>query len=165
LRQRGYLPILFDFEKPRGPTSDETVTLLARMVRFVIADISDAKSVLQELRAIVSDLPSLAVQPLILSSQEEPGIFDFFRRYPWVLATHRYEAVDRLMADLTKHIIGPAERKVQELRDCYSAFRAWFGLDEGRERLSASLSDLLRIRTRTRRSRGNSIRLPKSEDG
>jgi hypothetical protein len=59
LRQRKYLPILFDFEKPRSRNTDETITLLARMARFVVADISDAKSVLQELRAIVPDLPSV----------------------------------------------------------------------------------------------------------
>jgi uncharacterized protein YjbI with pentapeptide repeats len=57
LRKRGFLPILFDFDKPTSQTTDETITLLARMSRFVIADISDAKSVLQELRAIVPDLP------------------------------------------------------------------------------------------------------------
>jgi hypothetical protein len=32
-----------------------TITPLARMARFVIADISDVKAVLQELRAIVPD--------------------------------------------------------------------------------------------------------------
>jgi uncharacterized protein YjbI with pentapeptide repeats len=63
LRERGYLPILFDFEGPLNRNTDETVTLLARMARFVIADISDAKSVLQELRTIVPNLPTLPVQP------------------------------------------------------------------------------------------------------
>jgi hypothetical protein len=80
-----YLPILFDFEKPRSRNTDETITLLARMARFVIADISDAKSVLQELRAIVPDLPSVPVQPIILAMQEEPGMFDFYRNCPWFL--------------------------------------------------------------------------------
>jgi uncharacterized protein YjbI with pentapeptide repeats len=59
LRKRDYLPILFDFDKPTSRTTDETITLLAGMARFVIADISDAKSVLQELRAIVPELPSV----------------------------------------------------------------------------------------------------------
>jgi hypothetical protein len=44
LRERDYLPILFDFDKPASRNPDETITLLARMARFVIADISDAKS-------------------------------------------------------------------------------------------------------------------------
>ena len=67
LRKRDYLPILFDFEKPRSRDTDETITLLARLARFVIADISDAKSVLQELRAIVPDRPSVPVQPIIIA--------------------------------------------------------------------------------------------------
>jgi uncharacterized protein YjbI with pentapeptide repeats len=67
LRKRDYLPILFDFEKPSSRNTDETITLLARMARFVVADISDAKSVLQELRAIVPDLPSVPVQSIILA--------------------------------------------------------------------------------------------------
>ena len=36
--QRKYLPILFDFEKPKSRNTDETITLLARMARFVVAD-------------------------------------------------------------------------------------------------------------------------------
>jgi hypothetical protein len=43
LRKRYYLPILFDFANPTSRTTDETITLLARMARFVIADISNAK--------------------------------------------------------------------------------------------------------------------------
>jgi hypothetical protein len=81
LRKRNYLPILFDFDKTTSQTTDETITLLARMSRFVIADISDAKSVLQELRAIVPDLPSVPVQPIMLAVQEEPGMFDFYRNF------------------------------------------------------------------------------------
>ena len=50
-----YAPVVFDFEQSGIHTTDETITLLARMARFVIADNSDAKSVLQELRAIVPD--------------------------------------------------------------------------------------------------------------
>src|SRR5262249_17009800 len=38
LGKREYLPILFDFEKPRSRNTDETITLLARMARFVVAD-------------------------------------------------------------------------------------------------------------------------------
>ena len=64
--------------------------LLARMARFVVADISDAKSVLQELRGFVPVCPTIPVQPIIVADQEEPGMFDFFKRYPWVLEAHRY---------------------------------------------------------------------------
>jgi hypothetical protein len=70
------------FDKPKSRNTDETITLLARMARFVIADISDAKSVLQEFRAIVPDV-HVPVQPIIIAMQEEPGMFDFYRNYQW----------------------------------------------------------------------------------
>jgi uncharacterized protein YjbI with pentapeptide repeats len=116
LRKRDYLPILFDFERPRSRDTDETITLLARMARFVIADISDAKAVLQELRAIVPDLPSVPVQPIILAIQEEPGMFDFYRNRPSFLPVHRYVSQEQLLADLGEKVIRPAELKVLDLR-------------------------------------------------
>jgi uncharacterized protein YjbI with pentapeptide repeats len=116
LRQRKYLPILFDFEKSKSRNTDETITLLARMARFVVADISDAKSVLQELRAIVPDLPSVPVQPIILAMQEEPGMFDFYRNFRSFLNVHRYASQEQLIADLGEKVIRPAELKVLDLQ-------------------------------------------------
>jgi uncharacterized protein YjbI with pentapeptide repeats len=116
LRERNYLPILFDFENPRSRDTDETITLLARMARFIVADISDAKSVLHELRAIVPDLPSVPVQPIILETQEEPGMFDFYRNRPSFLPVHRYASQKQLIADLGEKVIRPAELKVVDLR-------------------------------------------------
>jgi uncharacterized protein YjbI with pentapeptide repeats len=116
LRNRGYLPILFDFEGSVNRSTDETITLLARMARFVIADVSDAKSVLQELRGIVPNLPSVPVQPIIVSTQDEPGMFDYYRPYPWFLKTYRYATTQQLITDLSERVIRPAEIKVQELR-------------------------------------------------
>jgi uncharacterized protein YjbI with pentapeptide repeats len=115
LRKRDYLPILFDFDKPASRTTNETISC-SRMARFVIADISDAKSVLQELQAIVPDLRSVPVQPVIIATQEEPGMFDSHRGLPWFLPAHRYDTLAQLLADLSGRVIGPAEAKVRELR-------------------------------------------------
>jgi hypothetical protein len=116
LRKRNYLPILFDFDKPASRTTDETITLLARMARFVIADISDAKSVLQELRAIVPEVPSVPVQAIIIAAQEEPGMFDFYRGRSSFLHVHRYDTLAQLLADLGDRVIDPAQKKALELR-------------------------------------------------
>jgi uncharacterized protein YjbI with pentapeptide repeats len=91
LRKRNYLPVLFDFPKSPNQTTDETIATLAGMARFVIADLTDAKSILQELRGIAPSRPMLAVQPILLAGQKEPGMFDFFRLFPWVLETQYYE--------------------------------------------------------------------------
>jgi hypothetical protein len=111
LRRRDYLPVLFDFEKPNRST-DETISRLPGMARFVIANLTDAESVLQELRNIVPNRPSLPVQPILLTDQTEPGMFDFFRLYPWVLETRYYATLDELLANVGERVIEPAERKL-----------------------------------------------------
>jgi uncharacterized protein YjbI with pentapeptide repeats len=116
LRRHDYLPILFDFDKPANRDVTETISLLARMARFVVADITDAKAIPQELNVIVPDLPSVPVQPLLLRESSEYGMFEHYARYPWVLPLHRYETPDQLIAALGEHVIEPAERKALELR-------------------------------------------------
>ena len=93
------------------------VTTLARMARFVIADLTDARSVLQKLENIVPDLPSLAVRLMIKKSAHEYGMLGKIRKYPWVIEdTYEYENANEVIASIKAKIIGPAEAKVQELR-------------------------------------------------
>ena len=116
LRKRNYLPILFDFSVPATRDITETISLLARMARFVVADITDAKSIPQELGVIVPDLPSVPVQPLLLEGSDEYGMFEHFKRYPWVLETYRYPSSEHLIAGLAEHVIGPAEDYARSVR-------------------------------------------------
>jgi hypothetical protein len=115
LRKRDYLPVLFDFDKPASRDITETVSTLAHMARFVVADITDAKSIPQELMLIVPNLPSVPVQPLILASQHEYSMFEHFTRYPWVLPVYSYTNEASLLQSLQENVIEPADQKAQEL--------------------------------------------------
>ena len=129
LRKRDYSPILFDFDKPVSKTTAETVSTLAGMARFVIADITDAKSVLQELERLVPKSPSLPVRPLLLDSQEEPGMFDSFEPYPWFLSVFRYNNMPHLLASIPEVIL-PANERAEEIRKKRLAAKAGKHRDE-----------------------------------
>jgi uncharacterized protein YjbI with pentapeptide repeats len=115
LRQHDYLPVLFDFDEPTGRDLTETISTLAHMARFIIADLTEAKSIPQELQAIVPNLPSVPVQPLVLATDHEYGMFEHFKRYPWVLEVYRYEDTHEVLASLEAKVISPAEAKAREL--------------------------------------------------
>jgi hypothetical protein len=111
LRESGYLPIIFDFEKPKQRDLTEMVTTLARMSRFIVADITDPRSIPQELARIVPDLPSVPVAPLIQADQAPFAMFEHFERYAWVLPIVRYRDRADLLDKLRKSVIARAERK------------------------------------------------------
>jgi uncharacterized protein YjbI with pentapeptide repeats len=116
LRAKDYSPVVFDFEKPESRNLTETIRVLAGMARFVIADITDAKSIPQELMAIVPDLPSVPVQPLLLASGEEYALFRDLRDYPWVLKPVLYRSPKQLVNNADALVIAPAERRLKKKR-------------------------------------------------
>jgi uncharacterized protein YjbI with pentapeptide repeats len=83
LRSYGYVPILFDFDKPGTRDIQETIVILAGLVRFIIADITDPKSIPQELATIVPALPSVPVQPLLQTGHVPWSMYEHIKRYPW----------------------------------------------------------------------------------
>lgn len=114
LRRRDYLPVFFDFAKPVRFDVTETVFMLARMARFVVAFITEAKIIPQELMVIAPNLPSVPIQPLLQAGASEFAICEHLRRYPWVLKEHVYSSPNAI-EDIGEWVIGPAEAKAREL--------------------------------------------------
>jgi uncharacterized protein YjbI with pentapeptide repeats len=117
LRDNGYLPILFDFEGPQNRNLIDTVTTVARLVRFVIADLTQPRSVPAELGAIVPAIESLPVQTLIEEPEEPYGMFsDLVERHS-VLKVHHYKDLGHLLESFDDAVIAPAEEKFEELKE------------------------------------------------
>jgi hypothetical protein len=116
LRKRDYVPILFDFEKPENKDLTGTVTTLASMARFVIADLTDPSSLPHELATIAPNT-IVPIQAILLAGQKEYAMFaDLQLRYHWVLKPFQYQSQQVLLERLSELVIAPAEAKVIELR-------------------------------------------------
>ncbi len=115
LRKRHYLPVLFDFEKPANKDLTGTISTLAHMARFIIADLSDPSSVPHELAMVVPGTV-VSVQPILLEGQREYAMFvDLNKRYHWVMEPYQYKSKELLIAHLIDRVIAPAEAKAKEL--------------------------------------------------
>jgi hypothetical protein len=115
LRKWNYIPILFDFEKSDNRDLAETISTLAHLSRFIITEITAVQSIREELQAIVPNLPSVVVHPIIHEGDYEYAMFEHAKRYPWVLPVYQYESQELLIAALPD-IVQAAEKKVMELR-------------------------------------------------
>jgi uncharacterized protein YjbI with pentapeptide repeats len=122
LRLRGYVPILFDFEPSARRDITETVTLLARMSLFIIADLTEPSSIPKELEAIVPHL-AVPVQPLLEGGRPYAMFTDYWK-YDWVLPVHRYDGLDALLRTLADKVIVPAETKKNALAEKRRRFEA-----------------------------------------
>jgi uncharacterized protein YjbI with pentapeptide repeats len=116
LRDRDFLPIVFNFDKPETKGFTETVRLLAGMSRFVIADITNPRSAPLELQATVPECMIPFVP--ILEKGEEP--FAMLRdlqinHRDRVFKVIRYSSVDRLVEVLDSKIVRPAQARFAQL--------------------------------------------------
>jgi hypothetical protein len=116
LRNRGYLPIVFNFDKPETKDFTETVRLLAGLAHFVIADVTNPKSTPLELQATV---PEIMVPFLpIIEEGEEPFsmLVDLWRKHrDWVFQPLYYSSLNALVGALDEKIINPAKARFADL--------------------------------------------------
>jgi hypothetical protein len=112
---RRYVPIVFDFEKPGDRTLIGSILRFASVSRFVIADLTDPKSVPAELQAIVPQFLSLPVVPIIEATQREYPVADDILSRQSVKPVVLYRDEAHLMEILDAEILAPAEELYAEL--------------------------------------------------
>ena len=116
LRRRDYLPVLFAYDPLITRDFKGKIFTLARLSRFIIADLTDPRGIPQELDEIVRQLPFVPVRPLLQADAPAQGILEDFKHCPWILEIHRYTDLDDLLPSLGEKVIEPAEKKAQELQ-------------------------------------------------
>ena len=115
LPTHNYAPIKFDFDQGRDRDLIETVTTLASLSRFVIADLTEPKSVPLESQAIVPDI-AVPFVPIIKGKRPFSMFSALQRKYLWVVPTVVYTSERQLVRSLEESIIKPAEKMVGRLR-------------------------------------------------
>jgi hypothetical protein len=116
LRDLGYVPMVFNFDKPETKDFTETVRLLANLSHFVIVDITNPRSTPLELQAAVPDY-MVPFVPILQEGEKPFSMFkDLQNKYDWVLKpVISYPSVDRLIEVLNDEIVKPAQAKFDEL--------------------------------------------------
>jgi hypothetical protein len=116
LHSLGFVPMVFNFDKPETRDFTETVRLLANLSHFVIVDITNPRSAPLELQATVPE-NMVPFVPILQKGEQPFAMFvDLQNKYDWVLKpVISYSSVDRLIEVLEEKIVRPAEAKFNEL--------------------------------------------------
>jgi hypothetical protein len=114
LREHDFVPIMFDFEKARAEDFNQSIKILATLSRFVIADITNPKSIPQELKATVSDF-QIPFLPIVQKGEDVYSMFEFPNNYQWVLKILQYDNKNDLMKRFNEEIIEKALLKEKEI--------------------------------------------------
>jgi len=116
LRELGFVPMVFNFDKPETKDFTETVRLLANLSHFVIVDITNPRPAPLELQATVPDY-MVPFVPILEKGQKPFAMFvGLQNKYDWVLKpVIVYPSVDRLIEVLKNKIVDRAEAKFKKL--------------------------------------------------
>jgi uncharacterized protein YjbI with pentapeptide repeats len=115
LKELGYVPIIFDFDRVAQRDFTETIMILCGMCLFVIADISDPSAVPVELATTVPNY-MVPFVPILEHGMPPYSMFvNLQTKYHWVLDVVLYENKDVLVGALERVIVQPAMRKQEQL--------------------------------------------------
>ncbi|RPH73483.1 hypothetical protein EHM76_05275 [bacterium] len=111
------IPIIFDFDRPASRDFTETIKTLAGISLFIIADLTNPKSLPLELQAIIPDY-QVPIVSLLQEGEVEFSMFgNLVSKYHWVLKpVIKYSSLENLLRSFKQVIIVPAMHKHHELQ-------------------------------------------------
>jgi uncharacterized protein YjbI with pentapeptide repeats len=115
LRNRNYVPITINVDKPADQDTMKMISILASIVRFVLADLTEAESTVPAFPFILPDFPSIPVQPLLQISKHETPMLSNISTSPWILPLAQYQDPPHLMRLLSEYLIASVQQKAIEL--------------------------------------------------
>ncbi len=99
LRAIDYVPIIFDFDAPVSQDFIETIQTLAHLSRFIIADVTEPRSVGPELQSIFTDVKKPTICVLQNEHTELAVLRSMQRGRKWAYeGTIKYESIDHIEA-------------------------------------------------------------------
>ncbi len=107
LRNLNLIPVMFDFDAPTSKDITGTVETLARLSRFVIADLTDPSSIPHELATTVPFLRTTPVLLLRLAGTDGYSMINDLMAYKWVLDVYEYDSASTLIEQIPE-VIEPA---------------------------------------------------------
>ena len=99
LKEKNFIPIVFDFPKPKSRDLIETIVWLAGMSAFVIADITDPRSTPMELLAIASSY-AVPIVPIVQGKAKPFATFFALRRFTRVHDVLHYQTPEAFIEGL-----------------------------------------------------------------
>lgn len=115
LRELGFAPMVFDFERPVSRDLTETVSTLAGLSAFIIADLTAPRSTPHEAQAVIPNY-MVPFMPIIQAGEQPYAMFqDLWSRHDWVTAPLEYGTIEELLPVLEREVVAPALQLAQQL--------------------------------------------------
>ena len=112
----GFITVIFDFDKPKNRGLTDTVLTIASLSKFIIADLTDGRSVQQELQLIAPHLTTVIIQPVLQRSEVLYGMIGSIQAYPWVLPIFEYDSLEHLLSSMKEKIIDAVEERIKKIK-------------------------------------------------
>jgi uncharacterized protein YjbI with pentapeptide repeats len=115
LKSNGYSTVVIDFSNATLRQDTKTLLSLAGLVRFIIAEITESRGVLQALVSIVENPPPVPIQLVHERGTSPRRLNESMKRYPWVFKPRPYKDSGELVTLLREEMIQVSEAKANEL--------------------------------------------------